>query len=152
MRWLPLALLLAVTMAAAAPWQAGDALPTVNLKDQHDKPLAIGKDTRLIFFAAEMAGSKMMTSILEALPPTTLQDRKAVYVADISTMPGPISIMVAVPKMKSRPYAVGVVRFERDAIDFPRKRGAVTVMKLDNGKISAVEFAQEPQQIAAHLK
>jgi hypothetical protein len=99
-----------------------------------------------------MAGSKMMTSVLEGLPPSALQARNAVYVADISSMPAPISIIVAVPKMKTRPYPVGVVRFERDAIDFPRKPGAVTVLRLDAGKISAVEFAHDAQQLNAHLK
>jgi hypothetical protein len=34
----------------------------------------------------------------------------------------------------------------------PRKPGAVTVLKVDAWKVSAIEFAHDAQQIGGHLK
>jgi len=152
MKWILLALLMASRLAVAAPLLPGESLPAINLKDQHDKPLAIAPDTRLVFFAAEMDASRLMAKALEALPAATLQDKKAVYIADISSMPGLISTMAALPKMQKAPYRIALVRFEKEGERLPRKPGAVTVLKVEAGKVSAVEFARDTQQIGAHLK
>jgi hypothetical protein len=70
-------LLAAHMVATAAMLQPGDSLPAINLKDQHEKPVAITPDTRLIFFTSEMDGSRLMTNALASLPPTSLKDRNA---------------------------------------------------------------------------
>ena len=152
MKWILAALLMAGHLAVAAPLLPGESLPTISLKDQHDKPLPIAPDTRLVFFAAEMDASRLMAKALEALPAATLQDKKAIYIADISSMPGLISTMAALPKMQKAPYRIALVRFEKEGERMPRKPGAVTVLTVDVGKVSAVEFARDTQQIGAHLK
>ena len=48
------ALMVVHLLAAGAVLQPGDAWPPIALKDQHEKPLAIARDVKLIFFAAEM--------------------------------------------------------------------------------------------------
>ena len=52
------------------PVQTGASLPDMMLKDQHDQRLSVGRGTRIIFVATEMAASRMMTKALEALPPS----------------------------------------------------------------------------------
>lgn len=146
------ALMVVHLLAAAAVLQPGDALPPIALKDQHEKALAIARDTKLIFFTAEMGGSRLMTKALAALPPTVLKDRNAVYIADISDMPGLVSNIFAVPKMQREAYPVGLIRDAKDGTILPRRPGAVTVLRMDNGKISAIEFAQDVQQISRQLK
>jgi hypothetical protein len=138
--------------AAAAPLRTGEALPVIALKDQHEKPVAVTKDTRIIFLAAEMAASKLMAKALDDLPPTALKDRNAIYIADISSMPAPISSIVAVPRMQKLPYSVALVRYAKDGPNLPSKPGAVTAVRVQDGRISAVEFAQSPQQIGSYLK
>jgi hypothetical protein len=138
--------------ANAAVLQLGEALPPIKLKDQHEKPLAIARDTQLVFFTTEMDGSRLMTKALGVLPPTTLKDRNAVYIADISSMPGLVSIMFALPKMQREAYTVGLIRDAKEGASLPRKPGAVTVLRIDDGKVSAVDFAQDLQQISRHLK
>jgi hypothetical protein len=149
---LVLSSLLLVSLAWAAPLQTGEALPQMLLKDQHEQALAIGADTRIIFFAAEMNASKMMTKAPATLPPTALRDRKAIYIADISSMPEPISSIVGMPRMKKLPYTVAVVRYAKDVAHLPRKAGAVTVMSTTGGRMSAVSFAETPEQISTYLK
>lgn len=152
MKWILLALLLAGRLAVAATLLPGEALPAISLNDQHDKPMVLTPDTRLVFFAAEMDGSRLMTKALEALPPATLREKKAVYIADISSMPGLLSTMMAVPRMQNAPYRIGLIRFEKEGERLPRKPGAVTVLTIDAGKISSVDFARDAQQIRNHLK
>lgn len=93
-----------------------------------------------------------MTKALAVLPPTTLKDRNAVYIADISSMPGLVSIMFALPKMQREAYTVGLIRDAKEGASLPRKPGAVTVLRIEGGKVSTVDFAQDLQQISRHLK
>ena len=145
-------LLVAHMLATAATLQPGDPVPAINLKDQHEKPVAIAPDTRLIFFTAEMDGSRLMTNALATLPATSLKDRKAVYIADISDMPGLVSSVFAVPKMQKEAYTVALTRDAKDTASLPRKLGAVTVLKVEGGKVSAVDFAQDVKELHRHLK
>jgi hypothetical protein len=135
-----------------APVQTGAALSDLVLKDQHDQRLTVGRDTRIIFVAGEMATSRMMTKALEALPPTALKERQAVYIADISSMPEPITTIVAMPKMRKLPYAVAVVRNAGDVAHLPRKPGAVTVVRTEGGTVRAVDFASSAEALGAYLK
>lgn len=146
------ALVVAASLVSAATLQSGDSLPPLPLKDQHAKNLAVPADTRLIFFAAEMTSSKLMSKALEGLAPTALRDGKAIYIADISSMPGPISSFIAMPKMQKLPYAVAVVKDAAETSALPRKPGAVTVLKTQGGKISAIDYASTAEQVAAYLK
>lgn len=132
--------------------QTGAFLPEMVLKDQHDQRLTVGRDTRIIFVAAEMAASRMMTKTLGALPATALKERQAVYIADISSMPEPISTIVAMPKMRKLPYQVAVVRHAGEVAHLPRKPGAVTVVRTDGGTVRAVDFASSPEALATYLK
>lgn len=150
--FLAAAALAAASLATAATLQGGDALPVLPLKDQHAKSLPVPADTRVIFFAAEMGSSKLMSRALEALPPTALRDGKAIYIADISSMPGPISSLIAIPKMQKLPYAVAVVKDAAETASLPRKPGVVTVLRTQGGKISAVDYAATAEEIAAYLK
>lgn len=134
------------------PVQTGEFLPDLVLRDQHDQRLTVGRDTRIIFVAAEMGASRMMTKALEALPPTALRERQAVYIADISSMPEPISTIVAMPRMRKLPYAVAVVRHAGEVAHLPRRPGAVTVVTTEGGTVRAVEFASSPEALGAYLK
>lgn len=135
-----------------APLQAGATLPPMVLKDQHDKSLPLTRDTRIVFLANDMASSRLMTKALEALPPTALKDRQAVYIADISSMPQPISSIVAMPRMRRLSQAVAVVQHAGDVAHLPRKPGAVTVLTAEGGTIRTIDFAQSAEAIGGYLK
>lgn len=151
---LALCALLVSSLAWAAALQPGQELPLVTLKDQHEQSLPLTAQTRIIFFAAEMSASRLMAKALEGLPPSALRDRNAVYIADISSMPQPISTIVAMPRMQQLPYTVAVIRYAADGaqLQLPRKAGAVTVVTTTQGRISGVSFAEQPGQISALLR
>lgn len=148
---LALCTLLLASFAGAAPLLPGQDLPGMSLKDQHEKSLAVTPATRIVFFAAEMSAGRLMARALEGLPSSALRDRQAVYIADISSMPQPISTIVAMPRMQKLPYPVAVIRHAGDGAHLPRKPGAVTVITATQGRISNVHFADRPEQISAYL-
>jgi NADPH-dependent ferric siderophore reductase len=139
-------------VAAAAALQLGEPLPLINLTDQNDKPVAIAPDTKIVFFTSEMGGSRLMTEALHALPPATLKDKNAVYIADITGMPAIFTTIVAMPRLQKAAYPVALIRDSKQGASLPRKPGAVTVLRMDGGKVSTVEFVKDSQQIKRHLK
>lgn len=146
------ALAVAASLAAAGTLQDGDPLPALSLKDQHARSVAVSDDTRLVFLAAEMSSSKLMAKALEALPPSALAERKAIYIADISSMPGPISTLIAIPKMQKLPYPVAVVTEASETSALPRQPGAVTILKTQGGRITGVHYAATAEEVMAYLK
>ena len=123
---------LASANSSAGAVRLGDSL-ILELKDQHDQTVAVNEQTNLILFAAGKSTSALMSKTLEELPPSTLKDKKSIYVADISGMPGFITKMVAIPKMQKRPYTIAILRDEAQSKRFPLKDDAITIIKLKAG-------------------
>jgi hypothetical protein len=129
----------------------GDSL-ILELKDQHDQSVAINEQTNLILFAAGKSTSALMSKTLEDLPPSTLKDKKALYVADISGMPSFITKIVAIPKMQKRPYTIALLRDEALSKRFPQKDDAITIIKLKAGKVTDITFVTKQEEIVKALQ
>jgi hypothetical protein len=129
----------------------GDSL-VLELKDQHDQTVVINEQTNLILFAAGKSTSALMSKTLEDLPPTTLKDKKALYVADISGMPSFITKMVAIPKMQKRPYTIAILRDEAQSKRFPQKDNAITIIKLKSGNVTEITFVTKQEEITNALQ
>ncbi len=144
-----------VSFASANPSagaaRLGDTM-LMELKDQHDQTVAINEQTNLVLFAAGKSTSALMSKVLEDLPPTTLKDKKAIYVADISGMPSFITKMVAIPKMQKRPYTIAILRDEAQSKLFPQKDDAITIIKLKSGKITEITFVTKQEEITKALQ
>lgn len=141
---LALSLLLAshsLLTLAQMPLQEGSALPTLSLKDQHEKPAEIPSDTRQILFAADNAGAELVTTLLDAKPGNWLQESQRVYLADIHKMPGLISRMFALPKLREKPYKIVLGREESDLAAWPRQKGCVTLIPVTAGKLGKPDYA-----------
>lgn len=129
----------------------GKALPALNVKDQHDKPWAIAPSTRLVIFAAGRKASNLVQTVLQALPNDPLTPRAAVYLADMSKMPGFITRTFALPTLKSLPYAVGVSLDETTLANWPRQPDAVTLIELDLGVVKRISHATTETDLRAEL-
>ena len=142
---------LALANSSVGAARLGDSL-VLELKDQHDQTVAISEQTNLILFAAGKSTSALMSKTLEDLPPTTLKDKKALYVADISGMPSFITKIVAIPKMQKRPYTIALMRDEAQSKRFPQKDDAITIIKLKSGKITDITFVTTQEEITKALQ
>jgi len=132
--------------------RAGDPLPTLTLKDQHDKPVVVPADLRQVIFAADNGGAGLVTGWLDAQPKDWLQQTKRVYLADIHKMPGLITRMFALPKLREKPYRIVLGREEADLAAFPRKKDCVTLLPFEAGKLGQAAFVCDAQALQAALK
>ncbi len=138
--------------AQTAPLRTGDSLPALKLSDQHDKPAAIPADLRQLIFAADKEGSALVTDWLDKQPADWLVRTKRVYLADIHKMPGLVTRMFALPKLREKPYQIVLGREEADLAVFPRKKDCVTLLPLDAGKLGQASFACDANALQAALK
>lgn len=147
-----LTLLLALPLAAlAAPVELGHALPQLTLKNQHGQEWHIAPDTRTVLFAAGRQASNRMLSVLAAQPKGFLAKRQAVYLAELSKMPGFITRSFALPALREQPFEVGVSLDEPQLADWPRQDDAVTLIRLDGGRVTHFEFLTTEAQVRSAL-
>ncbi len=135
----------------AAPYGIGSALPAFSLEDQHGKPVSVQPDTRLVIFAADKAASDLANEVLGNEKEGVLERLQAVYLADISGMPALVTRMFALPAMRGLPFPIGLAREAGVLADLPRQKGAVSVIRLGDGKVSRVDHAQDATQLKTLL-
>lgn len=132
---------------SAAPLEVGSAWPSLTLSDQHELPVVVGITTQQVIFTAEKSVSDLLSQVLGAEGKTTLTRTNTVVVADISAMPAMISRMFAIPKLRELPFSMALVREASTVADLPRRKGAATLITLDKGKVTQVQFLQTDVQL-----
>jgi len=131
----------ASTPEAPKPYKVGSVIAPATLLDQNEKPHRIDQSVRIIFFAREMEGGKVIRALLDEEGPEYLVKQRAVYVADISDMPTLIANMVAIPKMREeRPYPTLLDRDGKITAPYPAEEGRVTVLVLDRLRVKAIHY------------
>lgn len=150
--------LLALGLSLACVWpagatsvQAGQPLPGLELKDQHDQAWRIAPDTRLVLFAAGRKASNLVLGVLAPQPKGFLAGRHVVYLADMSKMPGFITRTFALPSLREQNFEVGVSMDEKTLADWPRQDDAVTLIRLDQGRVVSHEYLSTEAQLKAAL-
>lgn len=123
------------------PLAVGSMLERSTLYDQNEKPHTIDESVRVIVFAREMEGGKVIRSVLDNDGPQFLTRHRALYIADISGMPSLIASMIAIPKMQDeRAYPTLLDRDGSATAAFPSEVGRVTVLLLQELKVVGVEY------------
>jgi hypothetical protein len=97
------ALLMSASVAFAAPVVLEQPLPALTLQDQHSQPWGVKADTRLVVFAAGRKPSNLVMEVLGAQAKGFLESRQAVYVADMSRMPGFVTPPLLCPRCAISP-------------------------------------------------
>lgn len=135
--------------ASAAELQNGDPLPPITLQDQFDKTVSVATDVQTLLFAIEKAPSDLVNNYLLKQDNDYLTTNKAYFMADISGMPGMITKMFALPKMRKRPYSILLAYAVEDTAFMPRQKNKVTVLKIMGGKVSSIEFVDTEAALIA---
>lgn len=137
--------------ACAAPVEPGQPLPKLSLQDQRDQPWRVEDNTRLVLFSSGRKASNLVQDVLASQPKDFLATRQAAYLADMSRMPSFITRNIALPTLRDKPFSVGVVLDEKLLADWPRQTDAVTLISLQDGKVTAVAYATTEAQVRAAL-
>lgn len=139
----------AAGLAQAAVLGVGDALPALKLSTQHEQSASPAANARQWLFAADNDAANLVSALLDGQPASWLADTRRVYLADIHKMPTLIARMVALPRLRERPYSILLGREAADLAMLPRQRGCVSVLDIEQQKIRAVRFACDQGGLAA---
>jgi hypothetical protein len=147
------ALAFSLAFADTLMTKEGDALPAFQLNDQHDKPFPVPADTRAILFTADKSAGDMINGFLKQQAADYMTQRKIVYIADISAMPGFITSMVALPKMRDYTYRIAIGAEKEQTQMLPRNVDSVTLIEIKTGKIASIKQFKETEagQLATAL-
>jgi hypothetical protein len=144
-------LLMSASAAFAAPVVLEQPLPTLALQDQHTQPWSVKADTRLVVFAAGRKPSNVVMEVLGAQAKGFLESRQAVYVADMSRMPGFVTRTFALPALRDQPFAVGVNLDDKQLADWPRQEDAITLIRLEAGRVSSIAYVRTAAELKSAL-
>ncbi len=130
----------------------GGTLPVVPMVDQWDKEIVIPTDTEKLMFIADMEGSKLVVPALESKGDAYLAQKKAVLVSDIHRMPSIITRFVALPKMRSYPFTIRLIREEKLSDPYPRNKGQVTLLLIKQNVVTDIQFATSEEEVVKFLE
>lgn len=129
----------------------GDSLPTLTIKDQFEKEHVVDAKVKTILFSASKTEGASIKDFLLTKDKEFLAKNNLVYVADITGMPSIITSLFAMPKMKEYPFLVLLVDEANKGL-FPVKEDMISVITLDNSKITDVKYVKTAAELAELFK
>ncbi len=126
-----------------APW---------TLLDQYEQPYTLSDDLRVLLVARDMAGARLVEAALADKPKAYLEDRRAVFLADISRMPSPIARMFAIPAMRDYRYRVVLDRQARIVPRYDAPPDAVLWLQLKDRRVQDRRSFTDAAQLGAALQ
>jgi hypothetical protein len=145
---------LAVAAASDAKQEivaVGGTLAPIALEDQHGKPGAVDATTRAVLLSRDMDGGDLIRAALAADGAAQLERAGAVYVADVHRMPGPIRRLIALPRMRERPYRVLLDTDGGPTAALPSEEGKATWLRLDGLRVVEVRLLGSSVEVGAAL-
>lgn len=149
-RWVLLGLLLLAGVAQAL--EVGERLRGWTLSDQFDKPYTLEDNLQILLVARSMAGAKLLGAALEGRPKGYLEARRALFVADISRMPGLIGRLFAIPAMRDYSYRVLLDREAQVVPQYAAPETGVLWLQLEHGVLRGRKVFTEAAALRAALE
>ena len=151
-----IALALAALLALASPARSevlgtGATIPGFALEDQHGTVRPVDTSVRTIVLTRDMEAGEMVKSVLSEDGAARLSKAGAVYVSDVSRMPGLIRSTIAEPRLRQRTYPVLLDRDGEVTKPLPSAAGRPTVLVLEELLIVRIEEPMTPDALRALL-
>ncbi|WP_061238914.1 hypothetical protein [Ectopseudomonas composti] len=145
-------MLLCLLSTAALAMEPGERLAPWTLLDQFDAPYTLNDETRILLVARDMDGAKLVNAALEGQPKGYLEQRQAVFLADVSRMPRIIASLFALPKMRDYNYRILLDRDARIAPRYPAGEGEVLWLQLEDGRLAQQRTYRDAQALRQALQ
>lgn len=129
----------------------GTDIPTLTVKDQFEKEHIIDANIKTIIFSATKTEGTTIKEFLLTKDKDYLTTNKAAYVADITGMPSLITKFIALPKMKDYPFSVLLID-EANKTLFPVKEDMISIILLENGKVTDIKYVKTAAELGQILK
>ncbi len=133
-------------------YAVGDTIEPITLQDQHDKPYSVDESTKLILFTTGMKGGKVIRKVIDDKEPDYLTNRDALFLSNISGMPGFIAKAFALPSMKKHKYPIVLDREGKVTEKFPSESNSSTIVELDKLKIKSISFTKDSEIVAKAIQ
>lgn len=128
-----------------------DTLAPMTLEDQWEKTHSLDAKTKWVLFSHHKVGGEWVKNSVDSLQLTPLAQHDLLYVADISAMPGLITRMFALPKMRDYAFSIALVRESELVDDWPRQEDHVALIELKSLQVKTVHHFADEASLAAHL-
>lgn len=129
----------------------GSDIPVLTVKDQFEKEFTIDSKVKTIIFSATKEESNVIKEFLAAKDKDYLTNNNIAYVADITGMPSLISRFIAIPKMKDYAFSILLIDEDNKAL-FPVEEDKISIITLENSKITDIKFIKTADELAATFK
>lgn len=145
-------ILLGLFSSLAMAVEPGERLAPWTLLDQFEQPYSLDDRLQVLLVARDMEGAELVKAALQGKPKGYLEQRHALFLADISRMPGPIASLFAVPAMRDYNYRVLLDRQSRVAPRYPAAEATVLWLDLRAGRFVAQRSFTDALTLAAALE
>ena len=129
----------------------GNNLPVLTIKDQFEKEHTVDAKIKTIIFSATKEESNTIKNFLATKDKDYLTTNNIAYVADITGMPSLVSKFFALPKMRDYSFSILLIDEDNKAL-FPVEQDKITIITLDNSKITDIKFIKTTEDLAATFK
>lgn len=127
----------------------GNEIPTLKIKDQFEKEHVVDANTKTIIFSATKDEATTIRDFInEKGKAEFLTSNNIVYIADITGMPSLVTKFFAMPKMKKYEFPILLVDEQNKSL-FPLDGEKITVLSLENGKVTQVKYVKTKEELAA---
>lgn len=137
-------LLLALLFSVSA---FSESLKPVEFPDQFDTKSKIDESVQWLIFSQDKDVSDKINQALNELKITDVASLKGQYVADISKMPGLVTTMFAIPKMKTYSFKLLLDKEGEATKNWPRQSGKASLLKLKNLEVTEVRHSDSVEEI-----
>lgn len=153
---LPLLILFSLTANAEENdiqyYVVGDTIDPISLQDQHDITSSIDESTKLILFTTGMKGGKVIRKAIDDKEPDYLGKRNAIFLSNISGMPGLIAKAFALPSMRKHKYSIVLDKEGKVTEKFPSQSNSTTIVQLEKLKIKSISFTKKPDEVTQAIQ
>lgn len=126
----------------------------LTLPDQFDTSHTLGQDTRTLIFAFSKTPGRTVANFLDEQAPGYLEERKAVFVANISPIPVIIRNSIALPMLRKNAYTVLLVYDENIAASLQGDHPAdkIFVATMQGGVVQDLAIMSTATELATALQ
>lgn len=143
--------ILAVAAMAASLTQGND-IPTLTIKDQFEKTHTVDSNVKTILFSATKEESATIRDFIDSKGKEAyLTSNNIAYIADITGMPSLITKFFALPKMQKYEFPILLIDEANKSL-FPIQEDKISIIKVENGKISDIKYVKTAEELAANFK
>ncbi len=146
------AVLLCLLTSSALALEPGERLAPWTLLDQHDQPYTLDNQLQVLLVARDMDGAKLLDAALQGKPKGYLEQRQAIFLADISRMPSLIGKLFALPKMRDYNYRVLLDRDARVVPGYAVGEGEVVWLELRESALVQQRHFTDAAELAEALE